>query len=94
MFCAQDLLNSQPLEGYFPIEDIPKDAMALDIGTDTLKLFNLFCSSSKTILWNGPMGVFEKKEFSKGTEELGKILSKKFQKMQRLLLEVEILPQP
>ena len=51
--------------------------MGLDIGINTLKLFKSALSSSKTILWNGPMGVFEKKYFSKGTKELGNILSEK-----------------
>ena len=50
--------------------------MGLDIGSETLKLFSSILSLSKTILWNGPMGVFEKKQFSSGTEKLGKILSK------------------
>ena len=45
--------------------------MGLDIGNETL-LFNSIISSSKTILWNGPMGVFEKKQFSNGTEKLEK----------------------
>ena len=76
VICSNSI-NSQPINGYFSVEDIPKDAIALDIGIDTLKLFKSTLTSSKTILWNGPMGVFEKKEFSKGTEELGKILSKK-----------------
>ena len=76
-FICSSSVSNQPIKGYFSTEDIPKDAMALDIGTDTLKLFKTALSSSKTILWNGPMGVFEKEEFSKGTEKLGKILSKK-----------------
>ena len=40
------------------IENIPKGVMGLDIGNETLKLFESTLSSSKTILWNGPMGVF------------------------------------
>ena len=76
VLCSNSI-NNQPIKGYFSVEDIPKDAMGLDIGIDTLKLFKSALSSSKTILWNGPMGVFEKKSFSKGTEELGKMLSKK-----------------
>ena len=64
-FLCSSSINSQPIKGYFSIEDIPKDAMGLDIGTDTLKLFKSVLSSSKTILWNGPMGVFEKEEFFK-----------------------------
>ena len=76
-FLCSSSIDSKPIKGYFPIEDIPKDAMGLDIGINTLKLFKSALSSSKTILWNGPMGVFEKKYFSKGTKELGNILSEK-----------------
>ena len=66
----------QSIEGCYAIENIPRGVMGLDIGNKTLKLFESILSSSKTILWNGPMGVFERKQFSKGTEKLGKILSK------------------
>ncbi len=75
VLCAKSI-ESQSIEGCFTIENIPKDSMGLDIGNETLKLFESVLSSSKTILWNGPMGVFEKKQFSYGTEELGKVLSK------------------
>ena len=75
ILCSKSL-NSEPLDGFFSVEDIPKDAMGLDIGKESLKLYKSILLSSKTILWNGPMGVFEKKQFSNGTRELGKILSK------------------
>ena len=75
VICAEKI-DSQSIEGCYAIENIPRDVMGLDIGNETLKLFNSIISSSKTILWNGPMGVFEKKQFSNGTEKLGKILSK------------------
>ena len=73
--CAENI-DSQTIEGCYAVEKIPRGVMGLDIGNDTLKLFDSILSSSKTILWNGPMGVFEKKQFSNGTEKLGKTLSK------------------
>lgn len=46
---------------------IPDGWMGLDIGPETIKLFSTVVKRSKTILWNGPMGVFEMKSFQKGT---------------------------
>ena len=45
------------------IQDIPDDHMGLDIGPESIRIFNSILGNSKTILWNGPMGVFEKKAF-------------------------------
>ncbi len=52
------------------IEEIPQDWMGLDIGPDTITLFSQALQGAKTILWNGPMGAFEMKPFSRGTFEL------------------------
>ncbi len=46
---------------------IPDGWMGLDIGPETIKAFGMVVKRSKTILWNGPMGVFEMKSFQKGT---------------------------
>jgi phosphoglycerate kinase len=46
---------------------IPDSWKGLDIGPETIELFNKVISEAKTIVWNGPMGVFEIEEFSKGT---------------------------
>ncbi len=50
--------------------DIKDGYMGLDIGPNTIKQFNEVLSNSKTILWNGPMGVFEMSNFAKGTESV------------------------
>jgi phosphoglycerate kinase len=50
-----------------PAQEIPDDMMGLDIGPATVMLFNEVLNSARTIVWNGPMGVFELSPFSKGT---------------------------
>src|SRR3990167_2508815 len=50
-----------------PTQEIPKDWKALDIGPASVKLFTEALANARTILWNGPMGVFEIDAFSRGT---------------------------
>ncbi len=50
-----------------PVDKIPADWMGLDIGPESLHCFGEALKDAKTILWNGPMGVFEMEPFSKGT---------------------------
>lgn len=50
-----------------PMQEIPKDWKALDIGPASVKLFTEALANARTILWNGPMGVFELDAFSRGT---------------------------
>lgn len=50
-----------------PIQEIPEDWMALDIGPATSRLFDEALYNAKTIVWNGPMGMFEIDAFSRGT---------------------------
>ncbi len=54
---------------------IPADKMALDIGPESLKRFKEAINGAATIFWNGPMGVFEKEAFSKGTFGLAKAIA-------------------
>ena len=51
-------------------EEIPADMMGLDIGPTSIELFKEAISGARTIFWNGPMGVFEKKPFEAGTREV------------------------
>lgn len=51
---------------------IPQGQMALDIGSRTVDTFKGFISKAKTIIWNGPMGVFEKDKFKMGTRSIAR----------------------
>ncbi len=49
------------------IDNIPDDMMGLDIGEESVRLFTEELNGAKTVVWNGPMGVFEMENFAKGT---------------------------
>jgi len=57
------------------ISAIPADAMALDVGQKTIEQFERLLAPVKTIFWNGPMGVFEKPPFDRGTKALAMLLA-------------------
>ena len=63
-----------------PFDSVPDSFMGLDIGTETINIFSDYILGAGTILWNGPMGVFEKKEFENGTKAISKMLSLAFDK--------------
>ena len=55
--------------------DIPDNLMGMDVGPKTLALYKEIILSSKSIVWNGPVGVFEFEAFSKGTEETARLVA-------------------
>lgn len=59
--------SNEGLEGVVSIDDIPAEMEALDIGPKTVELFAKELEGAKTVVWNGPMGVFELENFAKGT---------------------------
>jgi phosphoglycerate kinase len=56
-------------------ENIPEGRMAVDIGPQTVKLFNAKLAGAKTIVWNGPLGIFEMEPFSKGTKAVAEFIA-------------------
>jgi len=58
-----------------PIDRIPADSYVMDIGPKTVTAFSEIIQGSKTILWNGPMGVFEWPKFSRGTKDIAYLLA-------------------
>jgi phosphoglycerate kinase len=63
--------NSQTVS----VENIPDGWMGLDIGPDSVKTFQDALADCKTVIWNGPMGVFEFPQFAKGTEAIAHVLA-------------------
>lgn len=58
-----------------PIEEIPSDWEALDIGPKTAELYSSVIQDSKLVIWNGPMGVFEMTKFASGTRAVAEALA-------------------
>lgn len=57
------------------IDEVPEGWLGLDIAEDTVKQYAEVIANSKTILWNGPMGVFEMEKFMQGTVEIAKAIA-------------------
>lgn len=57
------------------IDGIPQDMMGLDIGPKSINIFKAEIEKAKTVVWNGPMGVFEMENFANGTNEVAKALA-------------------
>lgn len=56
-------------------DNIPADTMGMDIGPKTVELFSEVIKKSKTVIWNGPMGVFEFTKFAEGTKAIARALA-------------------
>ncbi|WP_456461693.1 phosphoglycerate kinase [Reichenbachiella sp.] len=65
-----DDFNNDAKSEFVDADKIPDGWMGLDIGPETVKIFSEVVANSKTVLWNGPMGVFEFPNFAAGTESI------------------------
>ena len=70
-----DKLDNDAKRKVVPVTKIPAGWRALDIGPETVKIINMEVRRAKTIVWNGPMGVFEMPNFANGTLEVARLLS-------------------
>ncbi len=57
------------------VDNIPAGFLGVDIGPKTIELFKKELSDAKTVLWNGPVGIFEKDDYAKGTQALAECLA-------------------
>ena len=74
IICTREFSN----EGYvgpFPVDGIPEDLEGVDIGPETRKIYAEEIAKAKTIIWNGPLGVFEMDAFKEGTLAVGKAVA-------------------
>lgn len=72
--CAKEFDNNAE-RGIYAADDIPDDMMGMDMGPESVKLFEEPVKSAGTIVWNGPIGVFEMENFSKGTRAVAEMLA-------------------
>jgi phosphoglycerate kinase len=72
---AADSFSNDARTGLYSMYNIPEGWMGLDIGPESIKTFTEVIRSSKTLLWNGPMGVFEFSNFEAGTKAVGLALA-------------------
>ena len=71
--CAKEFNNDSP-SAVYPSNAIPSDVMGMDIGPKSLELFAKELEGAKTVVWNGPAGVFEFSNFAKGTNGICELL--------------------
>ena len=72
--CGKEFKNDTEFSVY-PKENMPKDMMGMDIGPKSVKLFAEVIKNAKTVVWNGPMGVFEMPNFENGTRKIAEALA-------------------
>lgn len=77
--CGQDFSNDTPRKT-FPIDQIPDEWEGMDASEESIGNWKKIIMSSKTILWNGPVGVFELPNFAHGTGEIAKAVAEATQK--------------
>jgi len=70
-----DKLDKTARAKIVPVDGIAPDMLGLDIGPKTVSLFKKELDSARTVMWNGPMGVFEFPQFATGTVEIAKHIS-------------------
>ena len=69
LICSNSI-DSPPFEDSVSFRKISDDMIGLDIGPKTIKKIKNILESAETVIWNGPLGFFEKEEFSNGTKEI------------------------
>jgi phosphoglycerate kinase len=69
-----DSIDSPKIVKNVDVKKIPKKYIGVDIGKDTIIEFSNIISSSKTLFWNGPMGIFETEDFANGSKCVGKVV--------------------
>ncbi len=72
---AADRVDPKAQTRIVPVQEVPEGWMALDIGPATTRLFGEALEDARTIIWNGPMGIFEMDAFARGTDALAQSIA-------------------
>ncbi len=72
--CSEDLNGKSRVRNY-ELNAIPKGVYGVDVAEESIKEFEFLMDKAKLVFWNGPMGIFEIRKFSKGTSEIAKFLA-------------------
>ena len=83
--CAKDIDDPSTIE-VKNIDSFDSDDIGLDIGPETCINFDIFINSSKTIIWNGPVGLFENTYFSTGTQSIASSLQGVYESKQAITI--------
>ncbi|WP_368029114.1 phosphoglycerate kinase [Arcobacter sp. s6] len=75
---AAEAFNAEAIAKIVTVQEIPKDWMGLDIGPASALLFSEALQDANTILWNGPMGVYEMDKFAKGSTKISHAVASSF----------------
>jgi phosphoglycerate kinase len=75
---AAEAFDSEAIAKLVTVQEIPANWMGLDIGTASAQLFSLAVRDANTILWNGPMGVYEMDKFAKGSTKISHAVANSF----------------
>jgi phosphoglycerate kinase len=75
---AAEAFDSEAIAKLVTVQEIPSNWMGLDIGTASAQLFSLAIRDANTILWNGPMGVYEMDKFAKGSTKISHAVANSF----------------
>ena len=75
-FVVAKAIDDPASKEYTKDQNVPSGLMGVDIGKRTVKMFKKAIKRAKTVIWNGPVGVFEQKEFAEGTYKVAKAVSK------------------
>ena len=75
---AAEAFDSEAIAKLVTVQEIPENWMGLDIGPATAQLFRLALGDANTILWNGPMGVYEMEKFAKGSTRISNAVAQSY----------------
>jgi 3-phosphoglycerate kinase len=85
VLCAKNISDVKA-DGTFNVNEIPSNLMGLDIGPKTIDKFKRILKSASTVMWNGPLGLFENITFEEGTKDIATYLSELYEQNVKIII--------